>query len=126
MADLEAQFRAVLSRLNSAAGKMTALPDDQEYSFTMTIEVKATADRPVARLEKEERKWVAAEPENWVDATDDNDIVTDAAGGSRRGHEGKIVPVRRLEAGELRMEVWVEESKAKLDMIHERTQVGTE
>jgi mitotic spindle assembly checkpoint protein MAD2B len=125
VADLEAQFRAVLSRLNSAAGKMKALPEDQEYSFTMTMEVKENADRPVGRLEKEERKWVAAEPENWVDDEDGGDINTDDAEGGRRDKDGKTVPVRRLEAGELRMEVWVEESKTKFDMINERTKVGS-
>lgn len=123
--DLEAQFRAVLSRLNSAVGKMKALPDDQEYSFTMVIEVKDNADRPVGRLEKEERKWVAAEPEEWANDRDRSDIMTDDAKGSQRSNEGKTVPVRRLEAGELRMEVWVEESKAKLDMINERIKVDT-
>lgn len=114
VADLEAQFRAVLSRLNSAAGKMKALPEDREYSFTMTMEVREHADRPVGRLGKEERKWVAAEPENWADNDDGGDIDDEA---SRRGRDGKTVPVRRLEAGELRMEVWVEESKAKFDLV---------
>lgn len=116
VADLEAQFRAVLSRLNNAAGKMKDLPEDLEYSFTVTIEVKENADRPVGRLGKEERKWVAAEPENWID--DDGDAPTSDDGGGRHcDRTAKTVPVRRLEAGELRMEVWVEESKAKFEMI---------
>lgn len=123
-ADLEAQFRAVLSRLNSAAGKMKALPEDQEYSFTLTIEVKENADRPVGILGKEERKWVAAEPENWVEEEMDNDNTNDDTKEIRQGKDGKTVPVRRLEAGELRMEVWVEESKAKLHMINERTKAS--
>lgn len=122
VADLEAQFRAVLSRLNSAAGRIKALPEDREYSFTMTIEVKENADRPVGRLGKEERKWVAAEPENWADDKDGGDIDTERR---RLDKDGKTVPVRRLEAGELRMEVWVEESKTKFDMINdERTKVS--
>jgi mitotic spindle assembly checkpoint protein MAD2B len=126
VADLEAQFRAVLSRLNSAAGKMKALPEDHDYSFTMTIEVKENADRPVGRLGKEERKCVAAEPENWVNEKDGSDITSNDAEERRRDKDGKTVPVRRLEAGELRMEVWVEESKTKFDMINnERTKVGS-
>jgi mitotic spindle assembly checkpoint protein MAD2B len=117
VADLEAQFRAVLSRLNSAAGKMKDLPEDLEYSFTITIEVKENADRPVGRLGKEERKWVPAEPENWIDEEESD--------GGRRDKTAKTVPVRRLEAGELRMEVWVEESKVKFDMItNEGAKVG--
>jgi len=117
VADLEAQFRAVLSRLNSAAGKMKSLPEDLEYSFTITIEVKENADRPVGRLGKEERKWVAAEPENWID-DEEGDASTNTDGDGRHPDKrAKTVPVRRLEAGELRMEVWVEESKAKFEMI---------
>jgi mitotic spindle assembly checkpoint protein MAD2B len=117
VADLEAQFRAVLSRLNGAAGKMKGLPADLEYSFTITIEVKENADRPVGRLGKEERKWVAAEPENWID-DEEGDAPTSTDGdGCRPDKRAKTVPVRRLEAGELRMEVWVEESKAKFEMM---------
>ena len=122
VADLEAQFRAVLSRLNSAAGKMMALPEDQEYSFTLTIEVKENADRPVGILGKEERKWVAAEPENWVA---EKEMTNDETNETGHGNNGKTVPVRRLEAGELQMEVWAEESQAKFDMITERTKVSS-
>ncbi len=121
IADLEAQFRAVLSRLNNAAGKMKGLPDDQEYSFTITIEVKGDADRPVGRLGKEERKWVAAEPEDWSDDEGDADSMVNAKEYQRPNRAGKTIPVRRLEAGELRMEVWVEESKAKIDKINNRS-----
>lgn len=117
LADLEAQFRAVLSRVASASTRLTDLPKDTECSFTVSIEVRDLADRPVGRLEKEERKWVAAEPEPWSDAGEQPGQV----GSEERTEEkvaigkrnGKTVPIRRLEAGELRMEVWVEESKAK-------------
>jgi len=118
VADLEAQFRAMLSRLNSAAGRMKPLPDGGEYSFTLTIEVKADADRPVGRLREEERKWVAAEPDDW-DGLEDPDVSANPAGGVGGDKQGKTVPVRRLEAGDLRMEVWVEESKAKFERIQQ-------
>ena len=110
VADLEAQFRGVLSRLSSACSRLVPLPEDQECSFTIAIEVKEDADRPVGILEKEERKWVAAEPEPWPEEDDHAGSVGDG------GQEApdKTLPVRRLEAGELRMEVWVEESRAKL------------
>ena len=121
IADLEAQFRAVLSRLNSAAGKMKGLLEGREYSFTMTIEVKENADRPVGRLGKEERKWVAAEPESWANDKDGSEVMTNDIEGHRRDRDGKTVPVRRLEAGELRMEVWVEESKAKFNMMENKS-----
>ena len=117
IADLEAQVRAVLSRISSASAGLRALPEDTECSFTVSIEIREDADRPVGRVEKEERKWIAAEPEPWSgaegqhgDPDGDAGVLRNAA--SHNGN-GKTVPVRRLEAGELRMEVWVEESKAK-------------
>lgn len=103
-ADLEAQFRAVLSRISSASTRLSALPKDVECSFTVSIQVRDTADRPVGSLEKEERKWIATEPEPW---SDKEKVIQDGA-----LKHGRTVPVRRLEAGELRIEVWVEESKA--------------
>lgn len=117
VADLEAQFRAVLSRITSANARLNALPKDTECSFTVSIEVRDDADRPVGRLEKEERKWIAAEPEPW-DYTEERPKEMDrdeGTNGTLAPYEGngKTVPIRRLEAGELRMEVWVEESKAK-------------
>ena len=112
VADLEAQFRGVLSRLNSACSRLKPLPGDQECSFTVTIELKEDADRPVGILEKEERKWIAAEPERWPDDKDFN--KGDVENPTQVTTEDVTLPVRRLEAGEVRMEVWIEESKAKL------------
>ncbi|KAK4940842.1 hypothetical protein LTR10_019114 [Elasticomyces elasticus] len=119
LADLEANFRATLSRISTAAAKLRPLPSDSdkpnapECSFTLTIEVKDSADRPVGRLEKEERQWIAAEP----DSFDDDD--QDGANHDRSKHQEtggpKTHAVRRLETGELRMEVWVEESAAKFE-----------
>ena len=117
VADLEAQFRAVLSRLSSASARLKALPKHSECSFTVSIEVRDDADRPVGRLEKEERKWIAAEPEPWKEsgdqhqASDGDEQRTQPATAYKM--KGKTVPIRRLEAGELRMEIWVEESTAK-------------
>jgi len=64
--DLEANFRALLSRLGTVAGKMRPLPNGEgapECSFTLTIDVKEGADKPVGRLQKDERAWIAAEPD---------------------------------------------------------------
>ncbi len=117
VADLEAQFRAVLSRLSSASARLSALPKDAECSFTVSIEIRDDADRPVGRLEKEERKWIAAEPEPWKDPDEQHRASDGDAQQAQATAAHKVnsttVPIRRLEAGELRMEVWVEESKDK-------------
>ena len=133
VADLEAQFRATLSRLNVVGGKLKALPEGPgapEYSFTLTMEVKDEADRPVGRLEEEERKWVAAEPEDFErDEELDSEVGTDGErlcrGRGKKQRSGKTVPIRRLEAGELRLEMWVEESKAKFDLLDTTGSTGT-
>lgn len=107
--DLQANFRGTLSRISNAASRLTPLPegpDAPECSFTITIEVKDNADRPVGRLENEERKWIAAEPESFGEGEDDR-LGPDS--------HSKTHAVRRLEAGELRMEVWVEEAAAKFE-----------
>jgi len=121
VADLEANFRATLSRISTSAGKLMPLPEGPaapECSFTLMIEVKDRADRPVGRLEREERKWIAAEPgpfdqavgRNANTASPDEEV---ADSDSNANLNAKTHAIRRLEAGELRMEVWVEESAAK-------------
>lgn len=127
--ELEAQFRAVLSRISVSAAKLRPLPerapDAPECSFTVVINVHDEADRPVGRLEKEERHWIPAEPAVFEDDSDQlgggEDEETSKENRMQKTRkktklQGKTIPVRRLEAGELRMEVWIEESQAKLDL----------
>ncbi|KAK5199700.1 hypothetical protein LTR99_004495 [Exophiala xenobiotica] len=120
-ADLEANFRATLSRISTAAAKLRPLPEGPgapECSFTLAIEVKDHADRPVGRLEKDERKWMAAEPDSFVDASQaskDTADPTTATTATTTNSPPRTHAVRRLETGELRMEVWVEESAAKFE-----------
>jgi len=113
VADLEAQFRAVLSRLSVSASKLAPLPlgdNAPELSFTVTMEVRGDADRPVGRRRLPEQEWIAAEPESFEFGGEEE------KDGQFVQPEGKTTPIRRLEAGELRMEVWIEESKAKFAM----------
>ncbi|KIW99941.1 uncharacterized protein Z518_10869 [Rhinocladiella mackenziei CBS 650.93] len=121
VADLEATFRATLSRISTSAARLRPLPEGPsapECSFTLSVEIKDHADRPVGRIEKEERKWMAAEPEPFPVASQSNSPAN-LEEGKEKTVSGSISPkthaVRRLEAGELRMEVWVEESPAKFE-----------
>lgn len=114
--DLEACFRGLLSRLNTVSGKLQPLPDGDgapECSFTVTIEVKDGADRPVGRLKKEERAWIVAEPDAFEDNEDNMAGDTKSGQGRSTIKRGQTHAVRRLEAGELRMEMFVEEAEAK-------------
>lgn len=120
LTDLEATFRATLSRISNSASKLRSLPegdDAPECSFTITIEVKDGANRPVGRLEKQERQWIAAEPDQFDNREGRKQPqVADSTSGTTKTHS-----VRRLEAGEMRMEVWVEESAAKFSFPSSHT-----
>lgn len=120
VADLEASFRGLLSRLGTVAGKMRPLPegdDAPECSFTLTIQVKEGGDKPVGRLQKEERAWVAAEPEPFDPDVhgdvNENDESTKSKSKESDVKQGRTHAVRRLEAGELQLEMFVEESDVK-------------
>lgn len=105
--DLEASFRAVLSRLTTTAARLRPLPDGDgvpECSFTICVEIKDSVEKPVGRLEEKERSWIVAEPGPFNQAEDQ-------ANGTKS--PGKLHAIRRLEAGELQMEMFVEESAAK-------------
>ena len=103
--DLEAQFRACLARLESACARLTPLsPDDDEFSFTVCIELREDALPPVL----EEQSWIVAEP------SADSKRHSSTPPLPESGH-AKTVPVRRVEAGELRLELWVEEARQKFN-----------
>ena len=105
LADLEATFRATLSRITTSSQRLKPLPEPPhgpECSFTLTIELPSSStDRPVGRLEREERKWIVAEPDPLP--TSDPAAIT----------AGKTHAVRRLSSGPLHLELYVAESAAK-------------
>ncbi|KAL6251859.1 hypothetical protein RBB50_002069 [Rhinocladiella similis] len=121
IADLEANFRATLARISTAAGKIRPLPEGEgpnapNCSFTLAMEVKDDADRPVGTIDPEERRWMAADPR--PSSTTNNTAAPADRGGpdtNESGSQAQTHSVRRLETGELRMEVWVEESAAKFE-----------
>ncbi|KKY14334.1 putative mitotic spindle checkpoint protein [Phaeomoniella chlamydospora] len=144
--DLEAHFRAILSRLNTTSSRLEPLvhrkPEslDQasdssianlELSFTISLTLKADADRPVSVLDREERKWIAAEAETETEtetepqASAQPDSESDSPSPNKADNDTKSEPnpksktkikttaIRKLEIGELRMQVFVEEGEAK-------------
>ena len=122
VADLEAHFRGILTRLDSICSRLQPLPRNKECSFTLAIEVRDHADRPVGRLEREERKWIPAEPGSFHGPDAYKDVTEAETKSQRRSSRTKgnrLLPVRRLEAGKLRIEVTVEELEEKL-LIQER------
>ncbi|ETN42060.1 uncharacterized protein HMPREF1541_03999 [Cyphellophora europaea CBS 101466] len=119
LTDLEATFRACLSRLSSTTARLKPLPfgpDAPELTFTLTIELRPNADRPVGRLDEAERRWIVAEedPVLPIPAVATNDSTS--AGGEGKTARAKTHPIRRLSAAPLHIEMWVEESAHKLSL----------
>ncbi|KAL2819094.1 DNA-binding protein [Aspergillus granulosus] len=120
--DLEAQFRACLARLASACARLTPLPRDDEFSFTVCIEVREDA-LPPAGTTTEEQTWIVAEPGKvHLRSCSAPYSVSKLRNGEPQqppprvsNGRAKTVPVRRVEAGELRLELWVEEARQKFN-----------
>lgn len=119
--DLEAQFRACLARLASACARLTPLPRDDEFGFTVCIEVREDA-LPPAGTTNEEQAWIVAQPgQVHVRSCTAPYSVSKLGSHSEQpaiptsNGRAKTVPVRRVEAGELRLELWVEEARQKFD-----------
>ncbi|KAJ5371103.1 uncharacterized protein N7496_007195 [Penicillium cataractarum] len=118
----EAQFRACLARLASACARLTPLPRDDEFSFTVCIEVREDA-LPPAGTTNEEQTWIVAEPGKvHLRSCTAPYSVSKVRNGEPQHQQpsppvsngrAKTVPVRRVEAGELRLELWVEEARQK-------------
>lgn len=108
------------------AGKLRPVPDGKhgapECSFTLTVEVKDGTDRPVGRRSKYERAFVVAEPDVFDGTDEDEDENDNCQDGKESGREARrqakarvreksrTHAVRRLEAGELRLETYIEEA----------------
>lgn len=120
--DLEQSFRALLNRMTSISQKMRPLPDGEyapEYSFTITIELKEGAHAPVGIMDREKTDWIVAEPASFSQA--DNSPIRQKGKqpevlGGKPTSGGGTIPIRRMEAGVLRLEMYVEESELKTDL----------
>ena len=80
------------------------MPEDCTFTLALELRDEQDVDPPIGR----EQNWIAAQP----------DMQKDAQGRAEGGRErftrqGRTTPVRNLEAGAFRMEVWVEEGKGK-------------
>ena len=124
--DLPEQFRATLARLSTSLARLNPLPED--CSFTLAIELRDEegVDAPIGRGDR----WVAAEPGlqrerrregaggDVLEGTSSGDAETEEyrMGESSKGKDlggVRTTPVRALEAGAFRMEVWIEEGRGK-------------
>ena len=93
MVDMEEQFRATMSRFTNCQSSLKPLP--QGCTFTVAIELKPDGDTPVTHPQP----WVPAQPGD----TDGNGNVPPFA----------TTPLRKVKAGDLVFETWIEEGQDK-------------
>ncbi|RDW69748.1 hypothetical protein BP6252_08768 [Coleophoma cylindrospora] len=114
LVDIEEQLRATIRKLAYAAEKLDPLPEE-ECTFTVAVELKdsETAEPPIDHLGIWEASEPSLQPREKASATDN----LDEGEHSKRKERGrdiggvKSVAVRNVEAGEFRIESWIEEGR---------------
>lgn len=91
--DMEEQFRATMSKLTNCQSALNSLP--QGCTFTIAIELKSDGDAPVSHPQP----WAPAQP------TEKDD--------SRAAPGFTTIPVRKVQAGGMIFETWIEEGQDK-------------
>ncbi len=113
--DLPEQFRATFARLSTSLTGLRPLPEDSSFTLAIQLRDEDDVDAPLGG----EGGWVAAEPglqkerqgRRQVDAGNTNGLKQSRKGKDLGGV--KTTPIRTLDAGAFRMEVWVEEGRGK-------------
>jgi mitotic spindle assembly checkpoint protein MAD2B len=93
MVDMEEQFRATMSRFTNCQSVLKPLP--QGCTFTVAIELKPDGDAPVTHPQP----WVPTQPGD-ADGKGDAPPIT-------------TTPLRKVKAGDLVFETWIEEGQDK-------------
>jgi mitotic spindle assembly checkpoint protein MAD2B len=99
--DVEEQLRATIRKLAYSCEKLEPLPEGCTY--TVAVELKDSADPPIGHPQA----WIPSEPSLQTGDKAESDRVGSDLGGVRS------LAVRAVEAGEFRLESWIEEGRAK-------------
>jgi mitotic spindle assembly checkpoint protein MAD2B len=91
--DMEEQFRATMSKLANCQSALKPLPPG--CTFTVAVELKPDGDAPVSHPQP----WVPAQPGNQDD--------------SKAAPHFTTTPVRKVQAGDMMFETWIEEGQDK-------------
>ncbi|KAI0972614.1 HORMA domain-containing protein [Xylaria arbuscula] len=106
--NIDEQLRAAVRRLAYGGENMTPLPEG--CTFTVVLELRDEAEAPIGHPQP----WVATQPSLQTVSKDQP-----ASGGDVGG--AKTTALRAVEAAPLFFECWVEEGKAKFDLLSTRS-----
>ncbi|PVI08591.1 DNA-binding protein [Periconia macrospinosa] len=116
LVDLAEQFRSALVTLTTRCGQLGPLPPKCSFNFSIELKDEAHVHPPLAHPQA----WIPVAPGA---QNTGSETITDAGRaaknveGSRRA-AAKVTPIRTVEAGVFRFETWIEEGKAKFNLIN--------
>lgn len=121
--DIEQNFRAFFSALDSTSGRIQPLPDGEgapEYSFTIAVETRRELGGPLNHLSETERRWVMNECEVFTDdpyeELDEDDLPQELRRTRRKKSRANFRAIRRIDAGGLRLQAFVIEAEKKFKL----------
>ncbi|RDW80873.1 hypothetical protein BP5796_05571 [Coleophoma crateriformis] len=127
LVDIEEQLRATIRKLAYAAEKLDPLPEE-ECTFTVAVELKDSkaAEPPIDHLGIWEASEPSLQPREKASATNNVEEGNHSKGRERGRDIGgvKSVAVRNVEAGEFRIESWIEEGRGKEKWMEENKHEG--
>jgi mitotic spindle assembly checkpoint protein MAD2B len=107
--DMSEQFRAALVMLNTRCSRLKPLPKDCSFNLCMELKDQPGVDPPLGHAQP----WIPAQS---TSQSIDSGDRRESAGEERLKGLAKTTPIRTVEAGVLRFDTWLEESKAKSDL----------
>jgi len=116
--DMSEQFRAALIVLTTRTAKLAPLPPNCSFNICMELKDDPGVDPPIrhpqpwipvqSSLQKRRRRATVREEEEEEDVENGRNKEGADLGGDQ------VTPIRGVEAGVFRFDMWIEESKAKL------------
>jgi mitotic spindle assembly checkpoint protein MAD2B len=112
--DLSEQFRAALLMLSTRTAQLSPLPPCCSFNICMELKDEGDVDPPIGHPQP----WVPVQPS--LQKKGRKGARVDEEDGERGGEDlggVKVTPIRTVEAGVFRFETWIEEGKAKFQML---------
>ncbi|KAK0672524.1 putative mitotic spindle assembly checkpoint protein M [Cercophora samala] len=123
LTNLNEQFRGCLLKMAQAMEGLSPIPEG--CTFTLAVELKDEAAAPIGHPQD----WIPSEPTAPPSEPQDKKgkgrYVEPVASRAETGVTVKTTPVRVVEAGPLWFECWVEESRAKVELMERGASQGS-
>ncbi|KAF2704473.1 DNA-binding protein [Pleomassaria siparia CBS 279.74] len=116
--NLSESFRAALITLTTRCAQLAPLPPHCSFNISIELKDEADADPPIGHPQP----WIPVQPSLQKTGRIGMEIKDGAEKKDEGGDLGgvRVTPIRTVEAGVFRFETWVEEGKAKFEILDEQ------